>query len=187
MKKLALFILLVTTVTVFAQVPQSFKYQAVEMVIPGAVNIHSDFIPDVFVLASRVEKVGDQVIIELPKSHMLIQGDMIRLITSTGQIQTEVMEINSNESFAVELSLLPESIFVYGKKVDDFRAIDYDYIFSTGIGALQELSKENEDQQAEIVELNKKLKAVENKFQYQFNELNAEIEGLLQLSDVAKK
>ena len=144
---------------------KGFIAQEVEQIIPGAVNTHSDFIPDVFVLASKLTKTENFVIIELPKTHNLKQGDLIRLITPEGQIEKKVVAVNSETGFSVAMEEAPESIFVYGKKVDDFRVVNYDYIFSTGIGAIQELSDKlnalqnsNENLKAEVEQL-KSLKA----------------------------
>ena len=119
---------------------KGFIAQEVEQFIPEAVHTHSDFIPDVFILATYLTKTEDIVTIELPKNHKLSQGDLIRLITPAGQLDKEVLNVVSANSFSVSMTEKPESIFVYGKKVDDFRVVNYDYIFSTGIGAIQELS-----------------------------------------------
>ncbi len=135
---------------------KGFIAQEVEKVLPEAVNISSGFVPDIFVLATKIENDGDKTIIETPKEHKLQKGDQLRLITPAGQIDTEVTEVSSAQSFAVNLDGTPESIFVYGKKVDDFRVVNYDYIFSTGIGAIQELSlkvEKLESLQAEVEEL----------------------------------
>ncbi len=135
---------------------KGFIAQEVEKVLPEAVNISSGFVPDIFVLATTIIKQEDKTLIEIPKEHKLQQGDLLRLITPTGQIETEVIENISPQRFAVKLDQNPEKIFVYGKKVDDFRAVNYDYIFSTGIGAIQELSlkvEKLESLQAEVEEL----------------------------------
>ena len=54
-----------------------------------------------------------------------------------------------------------ESIFVYGKKVHDFRAVDYDRIFTTGIGAIQEMYKVITKQQAAIDVLEVKVSEID--------------------------
>ena len=152
---------------------KGFIAQEVEQIIPEAVHTHSDFIPNVFTLATNLTKTENIVTIELPKKHQLSQGDLIRLITPVGQLDKEVLMIVSSNSFSVSMSEEPESIFVYGKKVDDFRVVNYDYIFSTGIGAIQELSK--------------KVKELENSNNYlqskveQIDKLTAEVEVLKSL------
>ena len=54
-----------------------------------------------------------------------------------------------------------EKVFVYGKQVDDFRAVDYDRIFTLGIGAIQELSKENDQLKSELQSLKEKMDRIE--------------------------
>lgn len=132
---------------------KGFIAQEVEQVLPDAVTKSSNYIPDIFTLATKLSRNKEHVIIEIQKEHQLQIGDYIRLITSTGAFETDVKEIISENSFAVALEEFPEKLFVYGRKVDDFRAIDYDYIFSTGIGAIQELSEEIETLKSEIDQL----------------------------------
>ena len=55
----------------------------------------------------------------------------------------------------------PESLFVYGVKVNDFRAVDYDQLFSIGIGAIQELSKQNADLKLQLAEANKRISEID--------------------------
>jgi len=153
---------------------KGFIAQEVEQIIPGAVNMHSDFIPDVFALASKLTKTENFVIIELPKVHNLKQGDLIRLITPIGKIEKKVVAVSTETSFSVAMKEAPESIFVYGKKVDDFRVVNYDYIFSTGIGAIQELSKENNKLNIQINDL----KQTNKIFQLQLDNVKAEIEEM---------
>jgi hypothetical protein len=47
------------------------------------------------------------------------------------------------------------NLFVYGKKVSDFRAIDFDQITALSVAAIQELSKQVEILKSENVELRK--------------------------------
>ena len=152
---------------------KGFIAQEVEQFIPEAVNTHSDFIPDVFILATNLTKTENIVTIELPKTHQLLQGDLIRLITPAGQLDKEVLEIVSENSFSVSMTEEPESIFVYGKKVDDFRVVNYDYIFSTGIGAIQELS-------TKVDELENSNNYLLSKVE-QIDKLTAEVEALKSL------
>ena len=54
----------------------------------------------------------------------------------------------------------PKRVFVYGKEVADFLAVDYNRIFSTGISAMQELSKQVQalrKSEARVAELEQKV------------------------------
>jgi regulator of replication initiation timing len=54
-------------------------------------------------------------------------------------------------------------LFIYGKKVTDFRAIDFDQITALSVAAIQELSKQIERLKTENANLKKTLsKKIEN-------------------------
>jgi ABC-type phosphate transport system auxiliary subunit len=72
-------------------------------------------------------------------------------------------------------------LFVYGKKVTDFRAIDFDQITALSVGAIQELSKQIQKLQLENAELNK---LINNKIQVKHSELE---KRLLQLESKLNK
>ena len=135
--------------------------QEAEKVLPEAVNTHSDFIPDIFVGASKIKHSGNLTIIETPKKTGLKKGDLVRLITPLGMIETGVVEIITENSFAITIDKKPEQVFVYGKKVDDFRTVDYNYIFMTGIGAIQELSDKVNELERNVEQIDKLTAEVE--------------------------
>ncbi len=54
----------------------------------------------------------------------------------------------------------PETqVFVIGKEVDDFPVVNYNDLFSTGLAAVQELSKQSDALKAEKAEMKKDLAA----------------------------
>ncbi len=127
---------------------KGFIAQQVEKVLPGAVAKSKAFIPDIYKKASRVvaDSTANTLTISTPVAHNLKEGNLLRFITLGGTHEKEVLSVLSDNTFTVEK---PEGdcsqVFVYGKKVDDFRAIDYDQVFSAGIGAIQELSRQNDE------------------------------------------
>ena len=50
-----------------------------------------------------------------------------------------------------------ENVFVYGKKVTDFRAIDFDQITALSVGAIQELHQQIETLKRENASLKKRV------------------------------
>ena len=50
----------------------------------------------------------------------------------------------NSTNFVVGMTNAPKQLFVYGKQVDDFLSVDYNRIFTSGIGAIQELAKQVE-------------------------------------------
>ena len=54
-----------------------------------------------------------------------------------------VTNVPSATEFVVgNVEKAPEQIFVFGKHVSDFRILNYDRIFTTGISAIQELDRQ---------------------------------------------
>jgi hypothetical protein len=141
------------------ELQKGFIAQEVERILPEAVSTHKDFIPDIFALSSTIQKNNGLIQIELPKNHELKVGDKVRLILESGQ--EEVLAVNSLNTFSVELNEVPENIFLYSKEADDFRAVDYNYIFLTGIGAIQELIKENEQLKNKVSDFESRLFKIE--------------------------
>ena len=156
---------------------KGFIAQQVREVMPEAVTLKSDFIPDVFALATKVELLDGKIILEIPKNHSLVEGEMIKLITKSGQHETKVVEVISDRSFAVLLDEHPENVFVFGKKIDNFHVLNYDYIFTSGISAIQELSKRNNELSKEYKKLSEKSDDMEARIEklesalYQFAEV----------------
>jgi len=58
-----------------------------------------------------------------------------------------------------------DNVFIYGKKINDFRAIDFDQITSLSVGAIQELSKQMDSLKLENEKLNKEVQAKQADFE----------------------
>lgn len=121
---------------------KGFIAQEVKTLMPEAVNIHTDFIPNIFALAQKIShSTSGNTIITIKEPHQLASGDKVRLI---GEDQKICEVLNIIDPFSFEVAGLPaatQELFVYGKEVDDFHTVDYQHLFVTGISALQELSK----------------------------------------------
>jgi hypothetical protein len=82
--------------------------------------------------------------VTLPKAHALRVGERVRLVSESDETKEfTVVEVPANNRFVVgEVSRDPKQVFVYGREVPDFLSVNYDRIFSTGIGAIQELARQ---------------------------------------------
>jgi hypothetical protein len=65
----------------------------------------------------------------------------------------KVVEIIDNHSFKIDLELKEVHIFIYGKKVEDFKRLDYESLYCLNIAGTQELYKIIQQQQQQIDEL----------------------------------
>lgn len=124
-----------------------FIAQEVEKVLPEAVTkIGTEYIPDMFCLATKIilDESKHELQITLPTAHSYQKGDIIKIITGKEHFKT-VSQIIDSQTIAVENWLeKTDKVFIFGKKVKDFRTVDYDRIFTLGISAIQELNREME-------------------------------------------
>ena len=77
---------------------------------------------------------------EIPEEPNL--DDIVRLNLDKDQKAAKVNSVPSPTRFVVEAESEPGSVFVFGKQVSDFRTVDYDHVFATGISAIQEMDRQ---------------------------------------------
>ncbi len=128
-----------------ASLMKGFLAQEVEQLMPEAVSTVKNFIPDIYTLSTEVTKgtYAHSMIIRLPVKHNLQEEDRVKIIT---RAQHDLMVECIDDEYTFEVCNYTEpftdKIFVYGKEVSDFRTVDYDRIFVTGISAIQELNRQ---------------------------------------------
>ena len=139
---------------------KGFTAQEVEKLYPGSVTNASEFVPDVYELSDKTiySEATSQLSICLKKAHHLEEGDEVRLIGKNGPKEVKVVKMVSDTEFIVanwDKEDLYENgqLFVYGKKVNDFKTVNYQELSVIGISATQELHKRLEAQEKEIKEL----------------------------------
>jgi hypothetical protein len=147
---------------------KGFIAQEVQAVIPEAVSQGAGYIPDIFAPADTTAFDANQqrLTVSLSKAHELKLGDKVRLLCeSTGTLEVAIESIPSEHEFIVaNCEKNPGRVFVYGKRVPDLMNLNYDRIFSTGIGAIQELArrvKVLEENQQRVAELEQKAERVD--------------------------
>lgn len=153
------------------RVHRGFIAQEVEALVPDAVSSSRNFIPDIYSLPSSMHyaEARQTLAVTMPKPHQLKAGDRVRLIAEGSKfMELSVTEVPSATEFLVgKVEKSPVNIFVYGKEVPDFRTLNYDQLFTTGIGAIQELArqvqalKKSEARVAELEQKTSKLVALE--------------------------
>jgi hypothetical protein len=159
-----------------SEAKKGFIAQEVETVFPEAVSKHADFIPDIYrkaVAVSTDEQAGI-LTVALDKPTDLKLGDRVRLITDK-TYDVEVKSV-SDKAFTVT-GWTPKDtkeVFVFGKEVSDFRAVDYDRIFTLNVSATQALAQEVDALKAQ----NALLTQQNNDFQAQFRQLESKLTAL---------
>ena len=151
--------------------------QEVEKIVPEAVSSSTNFIPNIYALPKAIACTNQILMITLARPHGLVVGDLVRLITEDGIKEIPVAAVPSPLVFAVGgVSQAPKQVFVYGKEVGDFRSVNYDRLFTTGLGAIQELAKRVDDLDAR----EGRLAALERKAA-QVDDLEAQVADLKKL------
>jgi hypothetical protein len=115
--------------------------QQVEKVFPQAVRKLESPIPDIFAEAAITNGW-----VQLATN--LSVGEKVKLFTKQGEIQAEVTAVRA-DGFQVDTDLKSGDIFVYGRIVKDFRAVDYDAISMLNVSATQQLNRDLETVAAE--------------------------------------
>jgi hypothetical protein len=117
--------------------------QEVEKVFPQSVTKEADFIPNIYAIPDNVVQDKDGLTITMKEPHNLITGDIVRFITDRSENKDASVIVLNDKTFRVNAQDIPASqLFVYGKKVDDYRVVEYQQVFAMGISAIQQLSKE---------------------------------------------
>jgi hypothetical protein len=120
--------------------------QELEEIFPSAIYFKTNFIPNISEITSNYSVLeNQQVSVKTNKNHNLIVGDKLQINLPNGVVDYVTVEkVNSVTEFVVQTSTNYEKfdeIYVYGKEVDDFRAVDYDALTTLNISATQELWK----------------------------------------------
>lgn len=150
-----------------------FIAQEVEAINNQFVNQSADFIPSVFALAKSVSLQENALKISTEKPHDFAKGDVVKFFAQgKKEIISTVESITDSHTFTVKgWTEATDNVFIYGKKISDFRAIDFDQITALSVGAIQELSK-----QLEMLKLeNSKLELNQRKLDQRLKKLESKI------------
>jgi hypothetical protein len=161
--------------------------QEVESIFPQAVRRtpRPTAIPNVYQVAEKVEfdATRQELRLTVGKAHELKVGDSVDLATdATPMREMKVTAVSGEREFTVSCETAPKSVFVYGKYVTDFRAVDYEAIAMLNVSATQELARQVEAlkaSEARNAELAKRVAELEAKDRARDAKL-ASIEKLLQ-------
>jgi hypothetical protein len=137
---------------------RGFIAQEVEKVMPEAVTRTRDFIPCLLASATKTQFREDskKLTLALSSPHGLKIGDVVRLKTLTGTMDLPVVGVASELEFELgECKSEPKQVLVWGKQVPDFRSVNYDRLFTTGLGAIQELARRNDELEKKVEALRK--------------------------------
>jgi hypothetical protein len=116
--------------------------QELEKLIPEAVVTSRAFIPNIYEKPHSIAALHYRVVFTMPSPHGLGPDDVVKMVKPSGSIEKTVAVIDEN-SFSVPGQVDEyNEVMVYGKRVDDLRAVNYNHLFMLNISATQQLTKE---------------------------------------------
>jgi hypothetical protein len=147
--------------------------QQVEKVFPQAVSKHTDAIPDIYQQAS-IEDGWVALSTELKK------GDRVKLITESGEGVHEVLDV-TEDKFRVALDHENDTVFVFGREVNDFLTVDYDAIAMLNVSATQQLKKELDHEVKTLRAENAELRATNDALAQRLQALESRLNATLSI------
>jgi hypothetical protein len=143
--------------------------QEVEKVFPQIVSQHTDFIPNVYQAAGKIEQTPDGLLLSFTGKHNINPtAKKLRVMFGEGEGMQETIIVSIPSATQVIINapgIQPVKAFVFGEQVDDFRTVDYEGLTTLNISATQQLSKLVKKQQAIIEAQNKKIDLLSKEMQ----------------------
>ena len=151
--------------------------QQIEKVLPQAVSRVTDVVPDIYQQASLHDGW-------VTLSTDLKTGDRVKLITEKGEGVHEVLEVTADK-FRVDLEHEVDTVFVFGREVNDFVTVDYDAIAMLNVSATQQLKKELDQEVRALRAENAELRATNDALAQRLQLLESRLEATLSVASAA--
>jgi hypothetical protein len=156
-----------------------FIAQDLEKIIDNAVNKITKFIPNIFELC--LIKNRNIVVLNNTTTNDLTfdksTNNIIKIYDSNNNEYVVTIEKIINEKeFQISNSFDSSHVFVYGQKIEDFRVLDKDTIFTITTSALKEVDKELQVTKYELEDTKKKVEELSNLVKLQQKQINQLLE-----------
>jgi hypothetical protein len=137
-----------------------FLAQQIKEVIPEAVSIETQFIPNIY---SLCEVDGSNLLLNsnIYTSNLKV-SDKLLIYIDEKSLEISIKEISSNK-IEIDTEINDSNVFVYGTKINDFHTLNKSYIYTLNVCATQELYKIMQEQQNTITNLLAKINEIETK------------------------
>lgn len=134
-----------------------FLAQQIKQVIPHAVQLRKDVIPNIFAVAFATnDKLVFDSKVKVNSYGNFINGKMC-IVYMSGQYDTVVITSIETETNAIIIDKIIDDVkvFVYGTEVSDFHTLDKSYIYTLNICATQILASQIDELEKEVSEIEK--------------------------------
>ena len=177
-----------------------FIAQQIREVIPDAIRIQTEFIPNIFTVAeynnNLITLPSPSLPQASPNAYMINVASKAKCYDMRDNtIIVEVIEIIDQNTFRIkDIKYKNTKIFVFGTEVKDFHAVNKEYINTLNVCAVQELHRKITSQQSEIRELNDKVNVLLNyidmskmtMIQKEIDDMKARYEFIIRYIDLSK-
>jgi len=115
-----------------------FIAQDIKNIIPEAVGIRKDIIPNIF----NFFDIKDDIIeTDEDLTDKLFINDKIQIINKENNREDyKILEISSNH-IKIDKKINDNNCFIYGKEIDDFHILDKKFIYTLNVSATQQINK----------------------------------------------
>ena len=154
-----------------------FIAQQINDIIPEAITIKDEFIPNVYEFGTIDSNRPNEIIINNNINNSININDTLRIINKSNNVNDYIIsDIRSSNCFVINNTIQDSNCIVYGTKINDFHALDKTYIYTLNVCATQELYKIIMQQQKQISELQSTVeKLVDIITEYNDSNLNSNI------------
>ena len=139
---------------------EGFIAQEVKEVIPYAVSVITDTIPNIYKMGTYD---SSNQYINIPEYNTSLlekdaSGNIYKKLkiydASDNKYEIEIKNIVSTNEFEVESSeIIPNELFVYGQEVEDFHTLKKEQIFTVTTAALQEVDRQLQAEKTKVATL----------------------------------
>jgi hypothetical protein len=141
----------IDTIDLGAKNTIGFIAQDINNIIPDAVTIGEEFIPNIY----KYYKINssNSILIDDDNINKIFIGNTIKLKINKSTLIVDVLEKNNNIIKINNEIDVNSKCLIYGVKVNDFHFIDKTYIYTLNVCATQEIYRRLEEQKKEIEDL----------------------------------
>jgi hypothetical protein len=117
-----------------------FIAQQIKEVIPEAITLQTNYIPDIYDLGDYSSNIITTSNIDI--SNIINTSNIVKIIDNYGyEYKCNITSVISSNSFTIDKDINTSNVFIYGKEIDDFHALDKSYIYTLNVCATQEISR----------------------------------------------
>lgn len=128
-----------------------FIAQQVKEVIPEAITIGEEYIPNIYKYYTIIS--SNMILVDDANINKIFIGNSLKIkVNNIPYITRVINKVNKTITIDIEIDVKSKCL-IYGLKINDFHFIDKTYIYTLNVCATQEIYRRLEEQKNEIAEL----------------------------------